>query len=105
MLSETEAGSWEESSQACGSQGANLTSVHSLSEVEMLLKLMANCKKRGAAQIQEVLFVLDAVGLHHLVTIFCVVWCVQFLGMLQKYGLVFGNLHHCRVWSGLMAHQ
>ncbi|XP_073320103.1 secretory phospholipase A2 receptor [Pagrus major] len=42
LLSETEAGSWEESSQACGSQGANLISVHSLSEVEMLLNLLAN---------------------------------------------------------------
>lgn len=44
ILSEAEAGSWEESSQACGSQGANLTSLHSLSEVEMLLSLLANCK-------------------------------------------------------------
>ncbi|CAK6970766.1 secretory phospholipase A2 receptor [Scomber scombrus] len=42
ILSEAEAGSWEESSQACGSQGANLTSLHSLSEVEMLLSLLAN---------------------------------------------------------------
>uniref|UniRef100_A0A3Q3JVM7 Phospholipase A2 receptor 1 n=1 Tax=Monopterus albus TaxID=43700 RepID=A0A3Q3JVM7_MONAL len=44
VLSETEAGSWEESSRTCGSQGANLTSLHSLSEVEMLLNLLANCK-------------------------------------------------------------
>ncbi|XP_035538129.1 secretory phospholipase A2 receptor isoform X1 [Morone saxatilis] len=42
MLSETEAGSWEESSRACGSQGAYLTSLHSLSEVEMLLSLLTN---------------------------------------------------------------
>uniref|UniRef100_A0A7N8Y3Z2 Phospholipase A2 receptor 1 n=1 Tax=Mastacembelus armatus TaxID=205130 RepID=A0A7N8Y3Z2_9TELE len=38
VLSEAE--SWEESSQTCGSQGANLTSLHSLSEVEMLLNLL-----------------------------------------------------------------
>uniref|UniRef100_A0A3B4X721 Phospholipase A2 receptor 1 n=1 Tax=Seriola lalandi dorsalis TaxID=1841481 RepID=A0A3B4X721_SERLL len=44
VLSETEAGSWEESVLACGSQGANLTSLNSLSEVEMLLNLLANCK-------------------------------------------------------------
>eukprot|EP00064_Thunnus_orientalis_P003314 superscaffoldBa00000265_g3323 len=42
VLLEAEAGSWEESSQACGSHGANLTSLHSLSEVEMLLSLLAN---------------------------------------------------------------
>uniref|UniRef100_A0A8C2WSQ2 Phospholipase A2 receptor 1 n=1 Tax=Cyclopterus lumpus TaxID=8103 RepID=A0A8C2WSQ2_CYCLU len=42
LLSETEAGSWEESSRACGSRGANLTSLHSLSEVEMLLQLLTN---------------------------------------------------------------
>ncbi|XP_034051134.1 secretory phospholipase A2 receptor [Thalassophryne amazonica] len=42
VLPETEAGSWEESFQACISQGANLTSLHSLSEVEMLLDLLAN---------------------------------------------------------------
>ncbi|XP_074522887.1 secretory phospholipase A2 receptor [Halichoeres trimaculatus] len=42
LLPETEAGSWEESAKACGSQGANLTSIHSLSEVEMLLNLLAN---------------------------------------------------------------
>uniref|UniRef100_A0A665WS29 Phospholipase A2 receptor 1 n=1 Tax=Echeneis naucrates TaxID=173247 RepID=A0A665WS29_ECHNA len=42
VLSETEAGSWQESARACGSQGANLTSLHSLSEVEMLLNLLAN---------------------------------------------------------------
>uniref|UniRef100_A0A8C4H179 Phospholipase A2 receptor 1 n=1 Tax=Dicentrarchus labrax TaxID=13489 RepID=A0A8C4H179_DICLA len=56
MLSETEAGSWEESSRACGSQGANLTSLHSLSEVEMLLSLLANCKEHHAIQIHEVVF-------------------------------------------------
>uniref|UniRef100_A0A3Q1IX63 Uncharacterized protein n=1 Tax=Anabas testudineus TaxID=64144 RepID=A0A3Q1IX63_ANATE len=43
VLSETEAGSWEESSRACGSHGANLTSLHSLSDVEMLLNLLTNC--------------------------------------------------------------
>ncbi|KAM7405944.1 hypothetical protein PAMP_000354 [Pampus punctatissimus] len=42
VLSEAEAGSWEESFQACSSQGANLTSLHSLSELEMLLNLLAN---------------------------------------------------------------
>ncbi|XP_068174457.1 secretory phospholipase A2 receptor isoform X2 [Antennarius striatus] len=42
LLSEREAGTWEESSQACGSQGANLTSLHSLSEVEMLLNILSN---------------------------------------------------------------
>lgn len=46
LLSAEEAGSWEESGQACGSLGANLTSLHSLSEVEMLLKLLANCEER-----------------------------------------------------------
>ncbi|XP_055363591.1 secretory phospholipase A2 receptor isoform X2 [Betta splendens] len=42
VLSDTEAGSWEESSRACGSQEANLTSIHSLSEVEALLSLLTN---------------------------------------------------------------
>ncbi|KAF3686592.1 Secretory phospholipase A2 receptor [Channa argus] len=42
VLSETEAASWEDSSRTCSSQGGNLTSLHSLSEVEMLLKLLAN---------------------------------------------------------------
>ncbi|KAM9765691.1 secretory phospholipase A2 receptor [Menidia menidia] len=42
VLTETEAGSWEKSSQACNSQGANLTSLHSLSEVEALIILLAN---------------------------------------------------------------
>lgn len=37
-------GTWEESSEACNSQGANLTSIRSLSEVEMLLDLLANCE-------------------------------------------------------------
>ncbi|XP_011608367.2 secretory phospholipase A2 receptor [Takifugu rubripes] len=41
LLSETE-GTWEESSEACNSRGANLTSIRSLSEVEMLLDLLAN---------------------------------------------------------------
>lgn len=50
-MSETEAGSWEESSQACESQGANLTSIHSLSEVENLLNLLANCKEYRATQM------------------------------------------------------
>ncbi|TNN74512.1 Secretory phospholipase A2 receptor [Liparis tanakae] len=48
LLSETEAGSWEESSRACGSQGANLTSLHSLSEVEMLLQLLKNLTGESA---------------------------------------------------------
>lgn len=43
LLSETE-GTWEESSEACNSRGANLTSIRSLSEVEMLINLLANCK-------------------------------------------------------------
>lgn len=55
LLSETEAGSWEESSRACGSQGANLTSLTSLSEVEMLLQLLKNCKQRHARRTNEVL--------------------------------------------------
>ncbi|KAJ8003556.1 hypothetical protein DPEC_G00149580 [Dallia pectoralis] len=38
----SEAGSWEDSSTACYSVGANLTSIHSLSDVEMLLELLAN---------------------------------------------------------------
>ncbi|XP_005935312.1 secretory phospholipase A2 receptor [Haplochromis burtoni] len=42
VLPEAEAGSWEESSQECHSYGANLTSIHSLSEVEMLVNLLAN---------------------------------------------------------------
>uniref|UniRef100_A0A3Q3WZL2 Uncharacterized protein n=1 Tax=Mola mola TaxID=94237 RepID=A0A3Q3WZL2_MOLML len=33
--------SWEESTRFCGSQGANLTSLHSFSEVEMLLVLLS----------------------------------------------------------------
>lgn len=44
VLPETEAGSWEESSRTCSSQGAKLTSLHSLSEVEMLLNLLTDCK-------------------------------------------------------------
>ncbi|KAG7482086.1 hypothetical protein JOB18_012771 [Solea senegalensis] len=42
VLPQSEAGSWEESSRACGSQGANLTSLRSLSEVEILLSVLAN---------------------------------------------------------------
>ncbi len=55
LLSETEAGSWEESSRACGSQAANLTSLHSLSEVEMLLNILANCKEHHAIQMHKVM--------------------------------------------------
>uniref|UniRef100_H2LGT0 C-type lectin domain-containing protein n=1 Tax=Oryzias latipes TaxID=8090 RepID=H2LGT0_ORYLA len=36
VLPDSEAGSWQMSSEACSSQGANLTSIHSLSELEML---------------------------------------------------------------------
>lgn len=61
LLSETEAGSWEESSRACVSQGANLTSLHSLSEVEMLLSLLTNCKERHSTKIYEVRFVIDTI--------------------------------------------
>ncbi|KAM6943569.1 secretory phospholipase A2 receptor [Xenentodon cancila] len=49
VLPEADAGSWEASSQACVSQGANLTSLHSLSEVEMLLILLANFTGGNAA--------------------------------------------------------
>uniref|UniRef100_A0A672ISJ2 Phospholipase A2 receptor 1 n=1 Tax=Salarias fasciatus TaxID=181472 RepID=A0A672ISJ2_SALFA len=42
VLSEPGGGTWEESSRACGALGANLTSIHSLSEVEMLLNILAN---------------------------------------------------------------
>lgn len=49
LLPKAEAGSWEESSQACRSEGANLASLHSLSEVETLLKLMANGSGTHAA--------------------------------------------------------
>uniref|UniRef100_A0A8C5D7B1 Phospholipase A2 receptor 1 n=1 Tax=Gouania willdenowi TaxID=441366 RepID=A0A8C5D7B1_GOUWI len=42
VLSDTETQTWDEASQACGSLRANLTSIHSLSEVEMLLDLLAN---------------------------------------------------------------
>uniref|UniRef100_A0A3Q4N3Q5 Phospholipase A2 receptor 1 n=1 Tax=Neolamprologus brichardi TaxID=32507 RepID=A0A3Q4N3Q5_NEOBR len=45
VLPEAEVGSWAESSQECHSYGANLTSIHSLSEVEMLVNLLANCKE------------------------------------------------------------
>uniref|UniRef100_A0A667XUF8 Phospholipase A2 receptor 1 n=1 Tax=Myripristis murdjan TaxID=586833 RepID=A0A667XUF8_9TELE len=37
-----DARSWEDSSQACVSHGSNLTSLHTLSEVELLLNLLAN---------------------------------------------------------------
>uniref|UniRef100_A0A672YQF8 Phospholipase A2 receptor 1 n=1 Tax=Sphaeramia orbicularis TaxID=375764 RepID=A0A672YQF8_9TELE len=40
VIPEAEAGTWEESSWACSSQGANLISLRSLSEVEMLLNLL-----------------------------------------------------------------
>lgn len=76
MLSKTEAGSWEESSRACGSQGANLTSLHSLSEVEMLLKLLANCKQHRAVQIYEVLFVIETPGVYYWDTKYCIA-CVN----------------------------
>ncbi|CAL8246528.1 unnamed protein product [Lota lota] len=42
VLPVEEAGSWEESSQACISCGAHLTSLHSLSHVELLLSLLGN---------------------------------------------------------------
>uniref|UniRef100_A0A3B3XG56 Phospholipase A2 receptor 1 n=1 Tax=Poecilia mexicana TaxID=48701 RepID=A0A3B3XG56_9TELE len=44
VLAEKESGSWKESSRACGSLGAKLISLRSLSEVEMLLNLLANRK-------------------------------------------------------------
>lgn len=56
LLADTETGTWGEASDACRSRGANLTSVHSLSEVEMLLKLLTNCKQRRAIQIYDVFF-------------------------------------------------
>ncbi|XP_075994638.1 secretory phospholipase A2 receptor [Genypterus blacodes] len=40
VLSGPEAGGWEESSRSCVSQGANLTSLHSLSEVELLRRIL-----------------------------------------------------------------
>ncbi|XP_043999660.1 secretory phospholipase A2 receptor isoform X2 [Gambusia affinis] len=42
VLAEKDSGSWKESSRACGSLGAKLISLRSLSEVEMLLNLLAN---------------------------------------------------------------
>lgn len=42
LRTDMEAGSWEESARACDSQEANLTSIRSLSELEMLLSLLAN---------------------------------------------------------------
>lgn len=50
VLSETE-GTWKESSEACNAQGANLTSVRSLSEVEMLLDLLADCENVAAEDL------------------------------------------------------
>uniref|UniRef100_A0A3P9Q7G5 Phospholipase A2 receptor 1 n=1 Tax=Poecilia reticulata TaxID=8081 RepID=A0A3P9Q7G5_POERE len=44
VLAEKESGSWKESSRVCGSLGAKLISLRSLSEVEMLLNLLANRK-------------------------------------------------------------
>ncbi|XP_061743297.1 secretory phospholipase A2 receptor isoform X2 [Nerophis ophidion] len=49
LLSQADAGSWEESSQACVSHGATLTSLRSLSEVEMLLSLLANVSADSSA--------------------------------------------------------
>ena len=40
-----EAGSWEESLEACDSEAAGLASLHSLSEVKLLLRLLANREK------------------------------------------------------------
>lgn len=57
VMSGTE-GSWEESSEACNSQGANLTSIRSLSEVEMLLDLLADCEN----VVGEDLFVFEGSG-------------------------------------------
>ncbi|XP_037835854.1 secretory phospholipase A2 receptor isoform X2 [Kryptolebias marmoratus] len=47
VLPEPGAGTWEDSSRACGSQSANLTSLHFLSEVEALLRLLANYSGDG----------------------------------------------------------
>ncbi|XP_070410943.1 secretory phospholipase A2 receptor isoform X2 [Nothobranchius furzeri] len=47
VLPEKGAASWEESSQICRSHKANLTSLHSLSEVEMLLNLLANDSRQS----------------------------------------------------------
>ncbi|XP_059208069.1 secretory phospholipase A2 receptor [Centropristis striata] len=49
LLPETEAGSWEESSRACSSQGANLTSLRSLAEVELLLSILTNYSGESTA--------------------------------------------------------
>ncbi|KAM8876938.1 secretory phospholipase A2 receptor [Synchiropus picturatus] len=48
LLSEEEAGSWEDSREVCGSHGANLTSLHSLAQVEMLLHLVSNMSAENA---------------------------------------------------------
>lgn len=40
----SEARNWQEAVQACDSQGANLTSLRTLSEVEILLNVLENCK-------------------------------------------------------------
>ncbi|KAJ3594100.1 hypothetical protein NHX12_006432 [Muraenolepis orangiensis] len=45
VLPVEEAGSWEDSSRACGSLGAHLVSIHSLSQVELLLGLLANVSR------------------------------------------------------------
>lgn len=94
LLSETEAGSWEESSRACSSHGANLISVHSLSEVEMLLNLLANCKGHRANQKHKVLFVVDTLNTDLFLWI---QWWLQFLGRAWRCGLVFGNRHRRRL--------
>lgn len=95
VLSETD-GTWEESSEACNSLGANLTSIRSLSEVEMLLDLLADCEN----VVNEDLVVFESSGFW--LPLLC---CVQILGRARSSGLAFGNEDHHLKWSGLTAHQ
>lgn len=84
VLSEGGAGSWEESSQACGSQRANLTSLHSLSEVEMLLSLLANCKTHHVTQKCKVLLVVATTNIYQVDTRHCFV-CVNMNAMFRSF--------------------
>lgn len=71
LLTKTEAGSWEESAKACGSLEANLTSIHSLSEVEMLLNLLANCKEHRICYRCDIIFTSDILKVVHTASYLC----------------------------------
>lgn len=97
VLSETE-GTWEEASEACDAQGGNLTSIRSLSEVEMLLDLLAECE---SAVGDKPVWFLGVWGFGYAPAMLC----VQILGIVRSSGSACGSGDHRLLWSGLTAHQ